>query len=72
VEFTLADPLENAGDHHGEREYIVCYGKRRTYREMSVPEPESQDALWSESRRAQGGNLPTDEITPTGTPTAAV
>jgi hypothetical protein len=43
------------GDHHGEREYIVCYGKRRTYRELSVPEPESEDALWSESRRAQGG-----------------
>jgi hypothetical protein len=30
VEFNLADLLENAGDHYGEREYIVRDGKRRT------------------------------------------
>jgi acyl-CoA synthetase (AMP-forming)/AMP-acid ligase II len=34
VEFNLADLFENAADHFGEREYVVCDGKRTTYREM--------------------------------------
>ncbi|MFQ5665588.1 MAG: acyl-CoA synthetase [Candidatus Binatia bacterium] len=34
MEFNLADLFENAVDHFGEREYLVCDGKRRTYREM--------------------------------------
>jgi len=34
VEFNLADLFENAADHFGHREYLVCEGKRRTYREM--------------------------------------
>ena len=34
MEFNLADLFENAADHFGEREYVVCDGKRRTYREM--------------------------------------
>ncbi|HYD49163.1 MAG TPA: acyl-CoA synthetase [Terriglobales bacterium] len=34
MEFNLADLFENAVDHFGEREYLVCDGKRRTYRQM--------------------------------------
>jgi 3-oxocholest-4-en-26-oate---CoA ligase len=34
MEFNLADLFEHAVDHFGEREYLVCDGKRRTYREM--------------------------------------
>jgi acyl-CoA synthetase (AMP-forming)/AMP-acid ligase II len=34
VEFNLADLFEHAVDHFGEREYLVCDGKRRTYVEM--------------------------------------
>src|SRR5215472_12895 len=34
MEFNLADMFEHAVDHFGEREYLVCDGKRRTYREM--------------------------------------
>jgi acyl-CoA synthetase (AMP-forming)/AMP-acid ligase II len=34
VEFNLADLFEHAVDHFGDREYLVCDGKRRTYREM--------------------------------------
>ena len=34
MEFNLADLFEHAADHFGEREYVVCDGKRRTYREM--------------------------------------
>jgi 3-oxocholest-4-en-26-oate---CoA ligase len=34
VEFNLADLFEHAADHFGEREYLVCDGKRRTYKEM--------------------------------------
>jgi 3-oxocholest-4-en-26-oate---CoA ligase len=31
MEFNLADLFENAVDHFGDREYLVCEGKRRTY-----------------------------------------
>jgi acyl-CoA synthetase (AMP-forming)/AMP-acid ligase II len=34
VEFNLADLFENAVDNFGDREYLVCEGKRRTYAEM--------------------------------------
>ncbi len=34
LEFNLADMFENAVDHFGDREYLVCDGKRRTYAEM--------------------------------------
>jgi acyl-CoA synthetase (AMP-forming)/AMP-acid ligase II len=34
MEFNLADLFENAVDAFGDREYLVCDGKRRTYREM--------------------------------------
>jgi acyl-CoA synthetase (AMP-forming)/AMP-acid ligase II len=34
MEFNLADLFENAVDHFGDREYLLCDGKRRTYREM--------------------------------------
>ena len=34
MEFNLADLFENAVDHFGDREYLVCDGKRRTYCEM--------------------------------------
>src|SRR5215470_9483766 len=34
MEFNLADLFENAADSFAEREYLVCDGKRRTYREM--------------------------------------
>ncbi|HEX6311797.1 MAG TPA: acyl-CoA synthetase [Acidimicrobiia bacterium] len=34
MQFNLADLFENAVDHFGEREYLVCDGKRRTYGEM--------------------------------------
>jgi len=34
MEFNLADLFEHAVDHFGDREYLVCDGKRRTYREM--------------------------------------
>jgi acyl-CoA synthetase (AMP-forming)/AMP-acid ligase II len=34
VEFNLADLFEHATDRFGEREYLVCDGKRRTYEEM--------------------------------------
>ncbi len=34
MEFNLADMFENAVDHFADREYLVCDGKRRTYREM--------------------------------------
>ena len=30
MEFNLADRFENAVDHFGDREYLVCEGKRRT------------------------------------------
>src|SRR4029450_10240283 len=36
VEFNLADLFEHAVDHFGEREYLVCDGKRRTYAEMEA------------------------------------
>ncbi len=36
MEFNLADLFENAVDHFGDREYIVCEGKRRTYAEMEA------------------------------------
>jgi len=34
MEFNLADLFENAVDHFADREYLVCGGHRRTYREM--------------------------------------
>ncbi|MGH7894823.1 MAG: AMP-binding protein, partial [Candidatus Binatia bacterium] len=34
MEFNLADLFEHAVDHFGDREYLVCDGQRRTYREM--------------------------------------
>jgi len=34
MEFNLADMFEHAVDHFPDREYLVCDGKRRTYREM--------------------------------------
>jgi acyl-CoA synthetase (AMP-forming)/AMP-acid ligase II len=34
MEFNLADLFEHAADAFGDREYLVCDGKRRTYREM--------------------------------------
>jgi acyl-CoA synthetase (AMP-forming)/AMP-acid ligase II len=34
MQFNLADLFENAVDHFGEREYVVCDGKRRTYAEL--------------------------------------
>ena len=34
MEFNLADLFEHAVDHFGDREYLVCEGKRRTYAEM--------------------------------------
>lgn len=34
MEFNLADLFEHAADNFGDREYLVCDGKRRTYREM--------------------------------------
>src|SRR6516165_10768837 len=34
MEFNLADMFEHAVDCFGDREYLVCDGKRRTYREM--------------------------------------
>jgi acyl-CoA synthetase (AMP-forming)/AMP-acid ligase II len=34
MQFNLADLFENAVDHFADREYLVCDGKRRTYREM--------------------------------------
>ena len=34
MEFNLADLFENAVDAFGERTYLVCDGKRRTYAEM--------------------------------------
>ena len=34
MEFHLADLFEHAVDHFGDREYLVCDGKRRTFREM--------------------------------------
>ena len=36
MEYNLADLFENAADHFGDREYLVCDGKRRTYREMEA------------------------------------
>jgi acyl-CoA synthetase (AMP-forming)/AMP-acid ligase II len=36
MEFNLADLFENAVDHFGDREYLVCDGKRRTYAEMEA------------------------------------
>jgi len=42
--YNPADLFENAADYFGERECIVCDGKSRRYREMSVPEPESHEA----------------------------
>ena len=36
MEFNLADLFENAVDAFGEREYLVCDGKRRTYAEMDA------------------------------------
>jgi acyl-CoA synthetase (AMP-forming)/AMP-acid ligase II len=34
MEFNLADLFEHAVDHFGDREYLVCEGKRRTFAEM--------------------------------------
>jgi acyl-CoA synthetase (AMP-forming)/AMP-acid ligase II len=34
VEFNLADLFEHAVDHFADREYLLCDGRRRTYREM--------------------------------------
>jgi acyl-CoA synthetase (AMP-forming)/AMP-acid ligase II len=34
MEFNLADLFEHAADHFPDREYLVCDGKRRTYRQM--------------------------------------
>jgi acyl-CoA synthetase (AMP-forming)/AMP-acid ligase II len=34
MQFNLADLFENAVDHFGEREYLVCEGQRRTYAQM--------------------------------------
>jgi acyl-CoA synthetase (AMP-forming)/AMP-acid ligase II len=34
MEFNLADLFEHAADNFPDREYLVCDGKRRTYREM--------------------------------------
>ena len=34
MEFNLADLFEHAVDCFGDREYLVCEGKRRTYRQM--------------------------------------
>jgi acyl-CoA synthetase (AMP-forming)/AMP-acid ligase II len=34
MEFNLADMFENSVDHFGDREYLVCAGKHRTYAEM--------------------------------------
>jgi acyl-CoA synthetase (AMP-forming)/AMP-acid ligase II len=34
MEFNLADLFEHAADHFGDREYLVCEGKRRTYAQM--------------------------------------
>ena len=36
MQFNLADLFENAVDHFGAREYLVCDGKRRTYAEMEA------------------------------------
>ena len=36
MEFNLADLFENAVDHFGDRDYLVCAGKRRTYAEMEA------------------------------------
>jgi acyl-CoA synthetase (AMP-forming)/AMP-acid ligase II len=36
VEYNLADMFEHAADNFGEREYVVCAGKRRTYAEMEA------------------------------------
>ena len=36
MEFNLADLFEHAVDHFGDREYLVCDGVRRTYREMEA------------------------------------
>jgi acyl-CoA synthetase (AMP-forming)/AMP-acid ligase II len=34
MEFNLADLFEHAVDHFGDREYLICEGKRRTYAQM--------------------------------------
>ncbi len=34
MQFNLAGLFENAADHFGDREYLVCAGRRRTYAEM--------------------------------------
>src|SRR5262249_11631739 len=34
MEFNLADLFEHAVDHFADREYLLCDGKRRTYRQM--------------------------------------
>jgi acyl-CoA synthetase (AMP-forming)/AMP-acid ligase II len=34
MQFNLADLFENAADHFGDREYIVCGDQRRTYAQM--------------------------------------
>jgi len=34
MQFNLADLFENAADHFGDREYLVCEGKRRTFAQM--------------------------------------
>jgi acyl-CoA synthetase (AMP-forming)/AMP-acid ligase II len=36
MHFNLADLFENAVDHFGDREYVVCDGERRTYAEMEA------------------------------------
>jgi len=36
MQFNLADLFENAVDHFGEREYLVCEGEHRTYAQMEA------------------------------------
>jgi 3-oxocholest-4-en-26-oate---CoA ligase len=36
VEYNLADLFEHAVDHFGEREYLVCEGRRRSFAEMEA------------------------------------
>src|SRR5581483_8638708 len=35
-QYNLADLFEHAVDHFGDREYLVCEGKRRTFAEMEA------------------------------------
>ena len=36
MEMNLADLFENAVDHFGDREYLLCEGKSRTYAQMEA------------------------------------